>query len=69
MANASTDAADVGENGTNEGDTQEDASPVNANGKRAPRFIQDKGKKPKTGTALMNFGLRSRSLYTRNRRL
>jgi hypothetical protein len=26
---------------------------VNANGKRPPRFIQDKGKKPKIGVALI----------------
>ncbi|XP_025799548.1 L10-interacting MYB domain-containing protein-like [Panicum hallii] len=47
------DAADIGQNSTNEGGTQEDPSPVNENGKRAPRFIQEKGKKPKTGTALL----------------
>jgi hypothetical protein len=47
------DAVDVGQNSTNEEDTQEDASLVNVNGKRAPRFIQDKGKKPKIGTALL----------------
>jgi hypothetical protein len=28
-------------------------SPVNANGKRLPRFTQDKGKKPKTWTTLI----------------
>ncbi|GJN06735.1 hypothetical protein PR202_ga24491 [Eleusine coracana subsp. coracana] len=28
-------------------------SPVNANGKRPPRSVPDKGKKPKTGTALI----------------
>jgi hypothetical protein len=36
--------------GTNE---SEESSPVNANGKRPPMFIHDKGKKPKIGTALI----------------
>lgn len=31
----------------------EQISPVNANGKRPPRAVQDKGKKPKTGTAIL----------------
>jgi hypothetical protein len=56
---------DTQEDGGDDGDTQEEwaedggtneseePSPVNANGKRPPRFIQDKGKKPKTGIALI----------------
>jgi hypothetical protein len=67
MTNASPNVAqgDIQEDGDEDGTTQEEGaedggtneseepSPVNANGKRPPRFIQDKGKKPKTGTALI----------------
>jgi hypothetical protein len=43
------------ENGGEDGGTNEceEDSPVNANGKRPPRFTQGQGKKPKTGTALI----------------
>jgi hypothetical protein len=57
MANAShnVEQGDTQEDGDEDGGTNEceEASSVNANGKRPPRFIQDKGKKPKTETALI----------------
>jgi hypothetical protein len=67
MTNASPNVAqgDTQEDGGEDGATQEEGvedggtneieepSPVNANGKRPLGFIQDKGKKPKIGTAVI----------------
>jgi hypothetical protein len=44
---------DCGEDDVTNGSETQEASPINANGKRVTRFTQDKGKKPKTRTTLI----------------
>jgi hypothetical protein len=44
---------DCGEDGGTNGSETQEASPINANGKRVTRFTQDKGKKSKTRTTLI----------------